>query len=72
MARKPKRFLSNNIKGFEFDITGCKEIKIMSYRVRKRICPRQHLVMIHSEYVVGKLVWNFEWSKFGWRRCRFK
>ncbi|XP_044497896.1 cytochrome P450 89A2-like [Mangifera indica] len=62
MAFKPERFLRSNGEEIEFDITGSKEIKMMPFGVGRRICPGWNLAMLHLEYFVGNLVWNFEWS----------
>ncbi|KAL4340304.1 hypothetical protein GQ457_08G013980 [Hibiscus cannabinus] len=62
MAFKPERFLSNRRNGEAvFDITGSKEIKMMPFGVGRRICPGLALAMLHLEYFVANLVWNFEW-----------
>ena len=62
MAFKPERFLSSVDGGGEvFDITGSREIKMMPFGVGRRICPSSSLAMLHLEYFVANLVWNFEW-----------
>lgn len=58
MAFKPERFLN---KGEAFDITGSREIKMMPFGVGRRICPGYGLAMLHLEYFVANLVWNFKW-----------
>ncbi|KAK6232602.1 hypothetical protein SCA6_002675 [Theobroma cacao] len=63
MAFKPERFLSSHEKGGEaFDITGSREIKMMPFGVGRRICPGLALAMLHLEYFVANLVWQFEWT----------
>ena len=63
MAFKPERFLSNDNKSGELlDITGSREIKMMPFGVGRRICPGLGLAMLHLEYFVANLVWNFEWK----------
>ncbi|GMI84570.1 cytochrome P450, family 87, subfamily A, polypeptide 6 [Hibiscus trionum] len=63
MAFKPERFVSKNKNGeVEFDITGSKEMKMMPFGVGRRICPGLGLAMLHLEYFVANLVWNFEWK----------
>ncbi|XP_027348140.1 cytochrome P450 89A2-like [Abrus precatorius] len=57
MEFKPERFL-----GIEFDITGSKGIKMMPFGAGRRICPAYNLAMLHLEYFVANLVWNFEWK----------
>ncbi len=62
MAFKSERFLSSGDGGGEvFDITGSREIKMMPFGVGRRICPSSSLAMLHLEYFVANLVWNFEW-----------
>ena len=60
MAFKPERFM--NDEGFDFDITGSKEIKMMPFGAGRRICPGYNLALLHLEYFVANLVWNFEWK----------
>ncbi|KAJ6884281.1 hypothetical protein NC652_031320 [Populus alba x Populus x berolinensis] len=60
MAFKPERFL--NGEGEAFDITGSREIKMMPFGAGRRICPGYGLAMLHLEYFVANLVWNFEWK----------
>ena len=63
MAFKPERFLSGGDGGGEvFDITGNRGIKMMPFGVGRRICPGSSLAMLHLEYFVANLVWNFEWK----------
>lgn len=64
MEFKPERFLSNNKteQVVVFDITGSREIKMMPFGVGRRICPGLGLAMLHLEYFVANLVWNFEWK----------
>ncbi|RVW21611.1 Cytochrome P450 89A2 [Vitis vinifera] len=68
MEFKPERFLNSNgdgdhaDAGKEFDITGSREIKMMPFGAGRRICPGYGLAMLHLEYFVGNLVWNFEWK----------
>ncbi|XVF42859.1 hypothetical protein PTKIN_Ptkin01aG0399600 [Pterospermum kingtungense] len=61
---KPERFLSgdHNKDGEGFDITGSKEIKMMPFGAGRRICPGYSLAILHLEYFVANLVWNFEWK----------
>ncbi|KAB2048400.1 hypothetical protein ES319_A13G110900v1 [Gossypium barbadense] len=63
MAFKPERFLSNNKSGeVVFDITGSREIKMMPFGVGRRICPGLALAILHLEYFVANLVFNFQWK----------
>ncbi|KDP39556.1 hypothetical protein JCGZ_02576 [Jatropha curcas] len=63
MTFKPERFLSVGKNGDDvFDITGSREIKMMPFGVGRRICPGHGLAMLHLEYFVANLVWNFEWK----------
>ncbi|KAL2906859.1 Cytochrome P450 89A2 [Bienertia sinuspersici] len=58
---EPERFLS--IQGSEeFDITGSREIKMMPFGAGRRMCPGFGLALLHLEYFVANLVWNFEWT----------
>ena len=59
MQYKPERFLFDHE---DFDITGSKEIKMMPFGAGRRICPALHLAMLHLQYYVANLVWNFEWG----------
>ncbi|KAK3415521.1 hypothetical protein EUGRSUZ_H01145 [Eucalyptus grandis] len=63
MAFKPERFLNSGGGGEAsgFDITGSKEIKMMPFGVGRRICPASGLAMLHLEYFVANLVWQFKW-----------
>jgi len=58
MAFKPERFMNDE----GFDITGSKEIKMMPFGAGRRICPGYNLALLHLEYFVANLVWNFEWK----------
>ncbi|CAK7344117.1 unnamed protein product [Dovyalis caffra] len=64
MMFKPERFLNvNNTNGAEaFDITGSREIKMMPFGVGRRMCPGYGLALLHLEYFVANLVWNFKWT----------
>ncbi|KAJ9678338.1 hypothetical protein PVL29_020492 [Vitis rotundifolia] len=68
MEFKPERFLDNNGDGVHgdegeaFDITGSREIKMMPFGAGRRICPGYGLAMLHLEYFVANLVWNFDWK----------
>ncbi|KAM7274310.1 hypothetical protein ACFE04_028974 [Oxalis oulophora] len=59
MKFKPERFL-DDVLGF--DITGSREIKMMPFGVGRRICPGYGLAMLHLEYFVGNLIWEFKWD----------
>uniref|UniRef100_A0A7N2MIU5 Cytochrome P450 89A2 n=1 Tax=Quercus lobata TaxID=97700 RepID=A0A7N2MIU5_QUELO len=62
MEFKPERFLSGDDGGEAFDITGSREIKMMPFGAGRRICPASGLAILHLEYFVANLVWNFEWK----------
>ncbi|XP_038726388.1 cytochrome P450 89A2-like [Tripterygium wilfordii] len=64
MSFKPERFMSSDDGGAgeAFDITGSKEIKMMPFGAGRRMCPGYGLGMLHLEYFVANLVWNFEWK----------
>ncbi|XWS58689.1 hypothetical protein CRYUN_Cryun08bG0056400 [Craigia yunnanensis] len=55
MAFKLERFL-NSDSSEEFDITGSKEIKMMPFGARRRICLGIGLAMLYLEYFVANLV----------------
>ncbi|GFQ05531.1 cytochrome p450 89a2 [Phtheirospermum japonicum] len=57
MEFKPERFL-----GETFDVTGSREIKMMPFGAGRRICPASALALLHLEYFVANLIWNFEWT----------
>ncbi|KAL3725388.1 hypothetical protein ACJRO7_030413 [Eucalyptus globulus] len=66
MEFKPERFMMSGggADGGEasgFDITGSREIKMMPFGVGRRICPGYGLAMLHLEYFVANLVWQFKW-----------
>ncbi|KAL1324656.1 cytochrome P450 89A2-like [Arachis ipaensis] len=60
MAFKPERFMDNG--GTTFDIMGSKEINMMPFGAGRRMCPGYGLAILHLEYFVANLVWNFEWK----------
>ncbi|OIV92908.1 hypothetical protein TanjilG_01042 [Lupinus angustifolius] len=63
MAFKPERFLNEDCSEVEaFDITGTKEIKMMPFGAGRRICPGYNLALLHLEYFLANLVWNFDWK----------
>ncbi|KAI4297198.1 hypothetical protein L6164_037095 [Bauhinia variegata] len=63
MAFKPERFLNSEGSELEaFDITGRKEIKMMPFGAGRRICPGYNLALLHLEYFLANLIWNFEWK----------
>ncbi|KAH7863259.1 hypothetical protein Vadar_015396 [Vaccinium darrowii] len=67
MEFKPERFLANaNSSGGGvpdlFDLTGTREIKMMPFGAGRRMCPAAGLAMLHLEFFVAHLVWNFEWT----------
>ena len=41
---------------FDFDITGSREINMMTFGAGRRICPGYGLAILHLEYVVANLV----------------
>ncbi|KDP39557.1 hypothetical protein JCGZ_02577 [Jatropha curcas] len=63
MSFKPERFVGTGETGDDvIDITGSREIKMMPFGIGRRICPGYGLAMLHLEYFVANLVWNFEWK----------
>ena len=69
MEFKPEKFLNrkgnngDDQEGFDFDITGSREIKMMTFGAGRRICPGYGLAILHLEYLVANLLWGFEWKK---------
>lgn len=64
LAFKPERFMDKSEQngGTGFDIMGSKEIKMMPFGAGRRMCPGYGLALLHLEYLVANLVWNFEWK----------
>ncbi|XP_065854684.1 cytochrome P450 89A2-like [Euphorbia lathyris] len=60
MAFKPERFMNNG--GGGFDMGGHEHIKMMPFGVGRRMCPGHELAILHLEYFVANLIWNFEWK----------
>uniref|UniRef100_A0A803LLY9 Cytochrome P450 n=1 Tax=Chenopodium quinoa TaxID=63459 RepID=A0A803LLY9_CHEQI len=46
----------------EFDVTGRREIKMMPFGAGRRICPAIGLAILHLQYFVANLAWNFKWE----------
>ncbi|XWS65007.1 hypothetical protein CRYUN_Cryun05aG0053800 [Craigia yunnanensis] len=61
MAFKPERFLNSDSGEEVFDITGSKEIKMIPFGARRRMCPAYGLAMLHLAYFAN-LVLSFEWK----------
>ncbi|KAK7243180.1 hypothetical protein RIF29_37968 [Crotalaria pallida] len=61
-AFNPERFLNEDGDVEAFDMTGNKEIKMMPFGAGRRICPGYNLALLHLEYFVANLVWNFDWK----------
>ncbi|XP_055961219.1 cytochrome P450 89A2-like [Mercurialis annua] len=57
-AFKPERFMTEEV----FDMSGNREIKMMPFGVGRRMCPGYSLALLHLEYLVGNLVWSYEWK----------
>lgn len=64
MEFKPERFLNGNALS-EVDITGSREIKMIPFGAGRRMCPASGLAILHLEYFVANLIWNFEWAAVG-------
>ncbi|KAM7473120.1 hypothetical protein LguiB_020363 [Lonicera macranthoides] len=62
MEFKPKRFIIMNKDDDVFDITRNKEITMMPFGARMRICLSLDLSILHLEYFVANLVWYYEWK----------
>ncbi|KAI4295240.1 hypothetical protein L6164_035307 [Bauhinia variegata] len=67
MAFKPERFINGEGEDVELLLVdvraSAQEIKMMPFGAGRRICPGHNLAMLHLEYFVANLVWNFEWRK---------
>ncbi|XP_017700359.2 cytochrome P450 89A2-like [Phoenix dactylifera] len=61
MEFKPERFSAGGA-GEGVDLTGSREIKMMPFGAGRRMCPGLGLAMLHLEYFVANLVWEFEWK----------
>lgn len=61
MEFRPERFLAGGA-GEGLDITGSREVKMMPFGAGRRMCPGLGLAMLHLEYFVANLVWEFEWK----------
>ncbi|KAJ9678336.1 hypothetical protein PVL29_020490 [Vitis rotundifolia] len=54
MEFRPERFLTGEVS----DISGSREIKMMTFGAGRRMCPGFGLAMLHLEYFVANLVWK--------------
>uniref|UniRef100_A0A0D3GWE4 Cytochrome P450 n=1 Tax=Oryza barthii TaxID=65489 RepID=A0A0D3GWE4_9ORYZ len=59
---RPERFLAGG-EGEDVDLTGSKEIKMMPFGAGRRVCPGMALALLHLEYFVANLVWEFDWRE---------
>ncbi|BAT03853.1 Os08g0152400, partial [Oryza sativa Japonica Group] len=59
---RPERFLPGG-EGEDVDLTGSKEIKMMPFGAGRRVCPGMALALLHLEYFVANLVWEFDWRE---------
>ncbi|PKA60688.1 Cytochrome P450 89A2 [Apostasia shenzhenica] len=62
MEFRPERFMAGE-EGEGVDITGKKEIKMLTFGAGKRMCPGQGLAVLHMEFMVANLVREFEWKE---------
>ncbi|KAF8378959.1 hypothetical protein HHK36_028384 [Tetracentron sinense] len=61
MEFRPDRFLRSD--GVDVvDLTGSKEIKMLPFGAGRRMCPGYGLAILHLEYFVANLIWEFEWK----------
>ncbi|KAK9155498.1 hypothetical protein Sjap_002978 [Stephania japonica] len=60
MEFDPGRFVDGGMGGV--DISGNRGIKMMPFGAGRRICPGVALSMLHLEYFVANLVWEFKWT----------
>ncbi|PUZ38292.1 hypothetical protein GQ55_9G184400 [Panicum hallii var. hallii] len=62
MEFSPERFLPGG-DGEDVDVTGTKGIRMMPFGVGRRICAGLGIAMLHLEYFVANMVWEFEWQE---------
>ncbi|KAK8532188.1 hypothetical protein V6N12_053634 [Hibiscus sabdariffa] len=62
MEFKPERFLSNGDGRKDFDVTGTKEIKMMTFGAGTRVCPAYRLALLHLEYFLANLILHFHFE----------
>ncbi|EOY10240.1 Uncharacterized protein TCM_025607 [Theobroma cacao] len=62
MAFRLNRFLNSDGGEEVFNITGSKEIKMIPFGARRRMCLAYGLAMLHLEYFVASLILSFEWK----------
>lgn len=60
MEFKPERFLNGEANNF--DITGSREIKMIPFGVGRRMCPGYGLALLHLEYLLANMIWNFKFD----------
>ncbi|KAI0493782.1 hypothetical protein KFK09_023907 [Dendrobium nobile] len=58
---RPERFMAGG-DGEGLDLSGRREIKIMTFGAGRRMCPGYRLAMLHLEFFVANLVKEFEWK----------
>ncbi|KAK8931197.1 Cytochrome P450 89A9 [Platanthera zijinensis] len=61
MEFRPERFMAGGY-GEEVDITGTREIKMMTFGAGRRMCPGYGLAILHLEFFVANLVREFVWK----------
>ncbi|KAK8931193.1 Cytochrome P450 89A9 [Platanthera zijinensis] len=61
MEFRPERFMAGGY-GEEVDITGIREIKMMTFGAGRRMCPGYRLAILHLEFFVANLVREFVWK----------
>uniref|UniRef100_A0A0E0IV08 EF-hand domain-containing protein n=1 Tax=Oryza nivara TaxID=4536 RepID=A0A0E0IV08_ORYNI len=70
MQFMPERFLPGG-DGEGVDVTGSKGIRMMPFGVGRRICAGLNTAMLHLEYFVANMVWEFEWREIAGEEVDF-
>ncbi|KAK1260905.1 Cytochrome P450 77A4 [Acorus gramineus] len=57
---RPERFMEGG-EGYDVDVTGTKELKMMPFGAGRRICPAATLGTLHVHLMLAKMVQKFRW-----------